>query len=187
MMRLIYNLSENRAEAGVDFHMKLWYFTICSLIIFLIIGCETKPQTEKAGKVADFNLMDSDSVTRSLADFEGEVIMLHFWADWCPHCRREFPELQKAYEDLKSKGFVLVAINSGQTFDHVTGIQQEFNLTFPMLLDENTEVAQAYQVAGLPSSFFIDTAGNILDRETGWMTEEKIKEIFNRLVARDSV
>ena len=101
--------------------------------------------------------------------------MLHFWADWCPHCRQEFPELEKAHRELKDHGLTIVGINSGQSFDHVIGIQQEFNLTFPMLVDEEAGVAEKYNVAGLPSSFFIDASGNILASEVGWVKEDKIK------------
>ena len=84
------------------------------------------------------------------------------------------------------QGLEIVAINSGQSFDHVTGIQQEFELSFPMLVDEAAATAKSYQVSGLPSSIFIGADGQILAREIGWMTESKISEIFNRLHAESS-
>ena len=112
--------------------------------------------------------------------------MIHFWADWCPHCRQEFPELQKAFDTLKDQGLLIVGINSGQPFDHMIGIQQEFNLTFPMLSDEEAITAKKYKVSGLPASFYIDKDGNILQSEVGWVTEEKIVETYKQLTSAPS-
>jgi len=162
--------------------MKKWYFSGMVLLIVLS-GCVEKPGQEKLITATNFKLVDTDSTYRQLTDFKSKIIMIHFWADWCPHCRQEFPELQKAYNELKSEGFLIVGINSGQSFDHVIGIQQEFNLTFPMLVDEAAAVAKDYKVAGLPSSFFIDEQGRIVDREVGWVKVEKLKEIFNQLTS----
>jgi cytochrome c biogenesis protein CcmG, thiol:disulfide interchange protein DsbE len=159
--------------------MKNWY--LFGFILVVLGSCVEKPAQEKVETAANFKLVDTDSTYRQLTDFKSKIIMIHFWADWCPHCRQEFPELQKAYDELKSKGFLIVGINSGQSFDHVIGIQQEFNLTFPMLVDEEAMVAKEYKVAGLPSSFFIDEKGKILATEVGWVKLDKIKEMFNKL------
>jgi peroxiredoxin len=166
--------------------MKYYCVIVYTILLFIVSSCVEKPKQETLGKAAMFQLMDMDSTRRQLTDFKGKIVMLHFWADWCPHCRQEFPELEGAYQDLKEQGLVIVGINSGQTFDHVIGIQQEFNLTFPMLVDESAGVAEKYKVSGLPSSIFIDDSGNIIAREVGWVKEKKIKEIFNRLIAGSS-
>jgi peroxiredoxin len=157
---------------------------LCIIVIslsFIFLGCAEKSGQESSGVAADFRLMDTDSTFRQMTDFKAKIVMIHFWADWCPHCRQEFPELQKVYDELKSEGFLIIGINSGQSFDHVIGIQQEFNLTFPMLVDEEGAVAKDYQVAGLPSSFFIDAQGNIVATEVGWLNADKVKEIYSRL------
>ena len=161
--------------------MKVWYAVVLTFLMFIMSSCGEKPKQESLGKAAMFQLMDTDSTQRQLSDFKGKIVMLHFWADWCPHCRQEFPELENAYQELKGQGLMIVGINSGQTFDHVTGIQEEFDLTFPMLVDEEAGVAKDYKVSGLPSSIFIDEEGNILAREVGWVKQDKIKEIFKRL------
>jgi peroxiredoxin len=166
--------------------MKNRCITVCLILLFGIGGCIEKPKQETLGKAVEFQLMDTDSTQRRLVDFKDKIIMLHFWADWCPHCRQEFPELQNAYENLREHGLNIVGINSGQSFDHVIGIEQEFNLTFPMLVDESASVAEKYKVSGLPSSIFIDSEGTILAREVGWMKEDKIQEIFNRLLSAGS-
>jgi len=161
--------------------MKIFYFILNIIFILILFGCQEKSEKKQFGQASSFRLMDTDSTYRQLEDFKGRIIMLHFWADWCPHCRQEFPELQNAYTVLKDRGFLIVGINSGQPYDHVIGIQQEFNLTFPMLVDEAAGVAKKYNVAGLPASFFIDVQGNILASEVGWVKEDRIIEIFNRL------
>ena len=161
--------------------MKNYYFLLNVVIILILFGCQEKSEQKPLGQAVSFRLMDTDSTYRQLEEFKGRIIMLHFWADWCPHCRQEFPELQNAYNALKDRGFLIVGINSGQPYEHVIGIQQEFNLTFPMLVDEAAGVAKKYNVAGLPASFFIDVQGNILASEVGWAKEDKIIEIFDRL------
>ena len=159
--------------------MKKWY--LFGFVLVVLGSCVEKPSQEKVITAADFRLVDTDSTYRQLSDFKSKIIMIHFWADWCPHCRQEFPELQKVYDELKSKGFLIVGINSGQSFDHAIGIQQEFNLTFPMLVDEQAKVAEEYKVVGLPTSFFINEQGKIVATEVGWVKVDKVKEIFDQL------
>ena len=162
--------------------MKKWYFSGIVLLVVLS-SCVEKSSQGKLITATNFKLVDTDSTFRQLTDFKSKIIMIHFWADWCPHCRQEFPELQQVYDELKSKGFLIVGINSGQSFDHVIGIQQEFNLTFPMLVDEQAKIAEEYKVAGLPTSFFINEQGKIVATEVGWVKVDKVKEIFNQLTS----
>ncbi len=156
------------------------------VILIVMSGCVEKPARQSLGKAAPFRLIDADSTYRQLTDFKSKIVMIHFWADWCPHCRQEFPELQKAFDTLKDQGLLIVGINSGQPFEHMIGIQQEFNLTFPMLSDEEAITAKKYKVSGLPASFYIDKDGNILQSEVGWVTEEKIVETYKQLTSAPS-
>jgi len=124
------------------------------LIIFAVIGCDSAPQVS-LGVAENFKLQDIYHVERSLTDFKADLIMLHFWADWCSHCRDEFKGLEKTYRDLKSSGFLIVAVNVGQSVEHVREIQEEYQITFPMLLDEDKKVSELYNAKGLPASFFV--------------------------------
>lgn len=157
---------------------------ICLLVSVLItvLACNKIESHIEQGDIApNFELMDVDSSMHSLAQYRGHKLLLHFWADWCPHCRAEFSELENAYKNLKSVGFKLIAINVGQTREHVLEIQKEYHLTFPLLLDESRALSKKYGVRGLPASYFLNSQGKVEQIVQKWLTETQIKEIVTEL------
>ncbi|MEE9343249.1 MAG: TlpA disulfide reductase family protein [Gammaproteobacteria bacterium] len=117
----------------------------------------------------DFQLMDMDEVIHSLGNNKGKVVLVNFWATWCPPCRREMPSMERLYQDLKDKNFTLFAINQMEDPDHVfayTG-QLEVDPTFTLLFDTTSEAAHAYNVNGLPTTYLIDKLGKIRYRAVG--------------------
>jgi len=127
--------------------MKNISIIILFLSAFLISGCTSK--TEETYSIAEnFKLPDVNRAEHALSDFKADIIMLHFWADWCAHCREEFKGLEKTYQDLKSEGFLIIAVNVGQSKDHVKGIQEEYHITFPMLRDADKKELAQYDKAG---------------------------------------
>jgi peroxiredoxin len=143
---------------------------------------QSKPAMQKA---QPFTLYDTDSVAYSLNDYPGKLVMIHFWADWCPHCREEFPKLQHVYEELLSEGFEILAVNSGQSKEHVREIKDTYSLTYPLLVDEGAKTAEKYKVSGLPASYFIDANGMIAEVVVGWIKETQIKKLLKNLRQRD--
>lgn len=89
--------------------------------------------------------------------------MVNMWASWCTPCKYEMPAIQKVYEEFSGQGFVVLAVNLTKK-DNLTAVAsfvEEYGLTFPVLLDVDGQVEKAYQLRGLPSSFFIDGDGII--------------------------
>lgn len=120
-------------------------------------------------KAPDFSLNDMDDEPHSLADYKGKVIMMNFWATWCPPCRREMPSMERVHQHMKDKDFVVLAVNQMESPDHVfayTG-QLEIQPTFTILFDSASKVSQAYRVQGLPTTYLIDKKGNIRYRAIG--------------------
>lgn len=129
--------------------------------------------------VPDFTLKTLDGGETSLSKFRGQPVLINFWASWCPPCRMEMPDLVRAYETHKADGFVILAINL--TFqDSIEGAQRfvdEFNMSFPVLLDETGEVTTTmYRLYGLPTSVFVDRSGIITHIQIGPMTGPQIDE-----------
>ncbi|MCF6278176.1 MAG: TlpA family protein disulfide reductase, partial [Anaerolineales bacterium] len=93
----------------------------------------------------------------------GQVVLVNFWATWCPPCRAEMPAFQRAYNDYAEQGFVIVAVNATlqDNLADIVNFVQEFALEFPLALDNDGAVYQQYQVRSLPTSFFIDREGMI--------------------------
>jgi peroxiredoxin len=117
----------------------------------------------RVGSLApDFTLPDLDGLPGSLSDYRGDVVLINFWTTWCPPCRVEMPALQKAYEKYHEQGFTILGINWTEVDERsqIEPFVQEFGLTFPILLDINSDVAgDLYQLLGLPTSIYVDRNG----------------------------
>ena len=104
----------------------------------------------------------------SLADYEGEVILLNIWATWCLPCEQEMPSLQRLHDSLVLRGLriVAVSIDKGDP-DKVLEWVQERGLTFDVLQDRSGRIQRLYQTTGVPESFLINRDGVIIKREIG--------------------
>jgi peroxiredoxin len=162
----------------------LTVLSFTTLTVLSLIGCKSEKKQAGLEFAPEFTLMDPDSVLYTLGAIKGDIIMVHFWADWCPHCRKEFSELQAAYDSLKGPGFNLVAINSGQTRDIVEGVRNAYNLTFPMLMDPEKKVTGFYNITGLPTTFVIDADRRILKRTIGWLKKEDVFDLNSQIRTR---
>lgn len=135
----------------------------------------------------DFTLMNMDEDAVRLSDYRGKVVMLNFWATWCPPCVREMPSMERLYREFHDRGFVVLALNQMEDDDQVfafTG-QLEIEPTFPILYDSKSKVANAWGVNGLPTTFVIDKQGRIRYRAIGGrlFNHEAVKAIIRKLLA----
>jgi thiol-disulfide isomerase/thioredoxin len=114
-------------------------------------------------------LNDLDGAVHDLAQLGGRVVLINFWATWCPPCRREMPSLERLSQALKGEAFSVLAVNVGEdadTIDTFTG-QFDTELSLPILLDSRSRSMQAWSVAGLPTTFLVDKRGRIVARAIG--------------------
>jgi len=150
-------------------------------LIFLIsvLACSQNKETLKVGNNAPiFVTRDSKGSTFQLEDFKGKKLLIHFWADWCAECRAEFPKLEAAYQKNKINNFEILAINVSQSEKHVESFVSEFDLTFPMLVDKNSEIANRYGIRGLPTNYFVNHDLKIENIIIGWVDEKQINQIL---------
>lgn len=133
-----------------------------------------------------FRLQDMDEDAYSLDDYRGKVILLNFWATWCPPCRRELPSMERLFQMLKEEGFTVLAINQWEDPDHVFAYVGQLNVdpSFPVLFDPESKVAKAYGVKGLPTTFLIDKEGKIRYRAVGGreFDHPEVESIIRRLL-----
>lgn len=126
---------------------------------------ERPGQTDVAaaqGKVApDFVLASLDGSDVKLSDFAGRPVFVNFWATWCVPCRKEMPEIIAASERYADRNLAVIAVNVQEPRDAAAGFAKDFGMTFPTVLDPRGQVAAAYRVTGLPTSYFIDRDGVI--------------------------
>ena len=124
----------------------LWRsFSGALLILFfaLALGCTKKGDVERGGK--DFALKDLDGKTIRLADYQGKVVLLEFWATWCEPCKTEMPLIQRLHDDFGAKGLKVLSVSLDGP-DTVSGVEpyiQTQGYTFQVVIDEDTSIAQA--------------------------------------------
>ncbi len=134
----------------------------------------------------DFELKDMDDESHTLGNLRGKVVMLNFWATWCPPCRREMPSLEAVYQEFKSEPFVVIAVNEWETPEHVFPYIGQLAVfpSFPILFDRDGKVSQAYAVKGLPTTFLIDQKGMIIYRAVGGrdFNHPEVKKLIRELL-----
>ena len=133
---------------------------------------------------SEFSLTDLDGKSHKLEQYRGKVVLLNFWATWCKPCTTEMPAMQTVYDELREKGFVVLAVNEledeGKVREHIVAYKH----TFPVLLDHENKVANQYGVFGLPVSVFIDQNGVVREYiKGGLLTEARIHDIVGRIQA----
>jgi cytochrome c biogenesis protein CcmG/thiol:disulfide interchange protein DsbE len=137
----------------------------------------------------DFTLstLDGDEVT--LSDLQGNPVVLNLWASWCPPCRAEMPAIQKIYEQNLDRGLQVLAVNMTyqDSPNAARSFVREFDLSFPVPLDETGEVGKGYLMRALPSTFFIDREGIIQTVIIGGpMSETTLQSAIEALFEGDS-
>ena len=115
----------------------------------------------------DFSLRGEDGKPYRLADFRGQVVVLNFWATWCPPCRYEMPSMERAHKKVQGEKIALLAVNVGESEEQVFEFTGRYPVTFPLLLDEEGKVIRLYPVIGLPTTFIIDPRGRVTHRAVG--------------------
>ncbi len=124
----------------------------------------------------DFTLKTPSGEIYTLSELRGQAVLVNLWATWCPPCRAEMPSIEKIHHEYKEQGFIVLAIDMTYQDDPfaVVPFTKEYDLTFPILLDETGNVASAYQLRSLPSSYFINRAGVIQEVVIGGPMSEAL-------------
>jgi thiol-disulfide isomerase/thioredoxin len=117
----------------------------------------------------ELKFKDLEGRMHDLAELGGKVVLINFWATWCPPCRREMPSMERLAQALKGEPFVVLAVDVGEDADTIESFtsQLDTTLTFPILLDTRGRSMQAWKVSGLPTTFLVDKQGRIVASAIG--------------------
>jgi peroxiredoxin len=126
---------------------------------------------------ADFTLDDLHGKAWHLQDLKGKVVLVNFWATWCPPCRKEMPDLQALYDNYKEQGLVVLSI-SDEEAAKVSPFIAERNITYPVLLDPGRKVNDAFVVEGIPKSFVYDREGKLVAQSIDMRTRSQFQAML---------
>jgi peroxiredoxin len=121
---------------------------------------------------ADFTLTDLQGKAWHLQDLRGKVVLVNFWATWCPPCRKEMPDLDALYSKFKDQGLVVLAI-SDEEATKVTPFIAERKISYPVLLDPGRKVNDQFIVEGIPKSFVYDRSGKLVAQSIDMRTRNQ--------------
>jgi thiol-disulfide isomerase/thioredoxin len=149
-------------------------------------GLSLLPQRAAAPAIT---LDDLEGHRTDLAALRGRVVLVNFWATWCPPCRREMPSMERLRQTLAGEAFTVLAVNVGEAEDTVfafTG-QLEPAPAFTILLDRDSTALRAWPVKGLPTTFLVDREGRLAARAVGGreFDDPGIVQAIRRLLAED--
>jgi peroxiredoxin len=161
--------------------IRLVYIFLFCLIISMP-ACTTRESLQPAqeGKLApDFILADLSGLKTRLSDLKGKVVLVNFWATWCPPCREEIPSMAALNRVMAGKPFRMMAISIDQGGkDAVNDFFKKSGLTLPALLDSDGRVGKLYGITGVPETFVIDRKGVIIKKIVGpldWSAPEVVQ------------
>lgn len=143
-----------------------------------MISGELSPYTET--DEPGFSLPDLKGKTHSMPDYQGKVVLINFWASWCPPCIYEMPELTRLKQQLADRPFEILAINVGEKKYRVRKFTQLVNFRLPVLLDTRNDTFNDWDVKTLPTSFLVDGEGHIrywVRGNPGWEHETTVSVI----------
>ena len=135
--------------------------------------------TRETGKAIDFEIETFDGETIRLSDFEGKVVVLNFWASWCPPCRWEMPFFERMSQEYEDQDVVFLGVAISDTLENVRAFAEGVGVTYPNGLDETGEIARDYSVVSLPTTFFIGRDGNV-ERRLSSAANEGVLKVFLR-------
>jgi peroxiredoxin len=150
------------------------------VLVLLVSACGDAPPAPRNGEPAPgFELPRLDGTPLAFpADLRGQVTAVRFWADWCPFCESEMRDIEPVYRTYRDRGLVVLAVNVRQDRETAARFVEGLGVSYEVLLDEQGDVARAYGVIGLPTTFFVDREGRLATRILG----ESTPEVFERIV-----
>ncbi len=153
--------------------------------LFSLAQADTTTLTKVGDKAPDFEFALSKTKNAHLSDYKGKLILINFWATWCPPCREELPRVQKEiWEKYKDNPkFALFAFDREEGWDKTLPFKEKNNYTFLMLPDEGRNIYKLYATQFIPRNMVIDENGNIIYQSMGYSTKD-FQELLDLLAQK---
>ncbi|MCM8815197.1 MAG: TlpA family protein disulfide reductase [Candidatus Omnitrophica bacterium] len=158
---------------------KLAVFLAVAVIVLTVVSALS--QTNKA---PDFNLVDLQGKKISLTSLKGNVVVLNFWASWCPPCKKEIPDFVKTYNKYRDKGFVIIGVAVNSDVKDVKELVKQYNITYPIAMDDGSASKAYGPITAVPTTFIIGKDGNLVSggKKIGMFTEGELEKFVEPLL-----
>jgi thiol-disulfide isomerase/thioredoxin len=155
---------------------------IATLLVLAVSTASADPDRFRpwTGPTPPLELKDMAGKTHTLADYRGRVVLINFWATWCPPCRDEMPTLQGLHERLSGRPFAILGVNYGEMPNRIESFLRSTPVGFPILRDPRHEAITAWRVRTLPVSFLVTPDGQIrftIVGELDWTADDTVARV----------
>ncbi|MCR6096566.1 thiol-disulfide oxidoreductase ResA [Salipaludibacillus agaradhaerens] len=159
------------------------------LVMVIAVGYTLYNQFSEERGVVDtgdiapnFVLEDMEGNRLELNELRGEGVYVNFWATYCTYCREKMSYFEEFYEEYAEKGVKIVSVNVDETTLQVERHKDRQGLSYPLYIDRNMLVSNAYGVHSLPAAFLIDEDGEVIERQVGAQTKEEVLAALDELI-----
>jgi peroxiredoxin len=157
---------------------------LVAAIGYTIYTNATTEKTEVLGigdEAPNFTLIDLNGEEHQLSEYIGQGVLLNFWGTWCKPCAKEMPALDRQYEVYKEQGIQILSINIAQSNFEVQRFADQYDLSFPIVIDKTKSVMHTYNIDPLPTTLLINPQGEIEQIIKGEMTEQDIASYMEQI------
>lgn len=135
------------------------------------------------GKAPDFTLTSFEGETLTLSELRGQVVVINFWASWCPPCREEAAYLEQTWREYKDRGVVFIGVDYVDTEEEALAYIEEFDITYFNGPDTGTRISQAYNIQGVPETFYVGKNGDLRGVKVGPLQPPELENKIETLLA----
>jgi len=135
------------------------------------------------GMAPDFTMTSFSGEILSLSELRGQVVIINFWASWCPPCREEAAYLEQTWRKYKDQGVAFIGVDYVDTEPEALAYIEEFDITYFNGPDLGTRISQAYNIQGVPETFFVTKTGQLREPYIGPLSPPTLDNIIQELLA----
>lgn len=144
---------------------------------------ETRAGPVQSGIAPDFTLTSFSGENLTLSDLHGQVVVINFWASWCPPCREEAAYLEQTWRKYKDQGVVFIGVDYLDTETEALAYIEEFDITYFNGPDLRTSISQAYKIQGVPETFYVAKNGELRSLKIGPLVSPELDQKIEELIA----